>query len=155
VGYRKLAMLHALNFTLPGVPVIYYGDEIGMPGANDPDNRRMMRFGADLNNHEESTLKTVTEIADIRRRNMALLYGDLVVAETTEHTFAYYRNYFDQTAVVCFNKSDKERTVSFDLPAHVSAEGLKVRFGHSAILAGQTVSVTLPPVSFEILTTEL
>ncbi|MCA1750441.1 MAG: alpha-amylase [Flavobacteriales bacterium] len=152
VGYRKLAMLHALNFTLPGVPVIYYGDEIGMPGANDPDNRRMMRFGADLSNQEKSILKTVTEIADLRRNNMALLYGDLAVAECTDHTYAYYRTYFDQTALVCFNKSTEERTLNFDLPDHISTEGLEARFGHSATLAGRTVSVTLPPVSFEILT---
>ena len=31
-------------FTTKGVPLIYYGDEVGMPGAGDPDNRRMMQF---------------------------------------------------------------------------------------------------------------
>ena len=44
VGYKKLSLLTAFVTTLPGVPIIYYGDEIGMPGAGDPDNRRMMRF---------------------------------------------------------------------------------------------------------------
>jgi glycosidase len=37
-------MLTAFNMTIPGVPVIYYGDEIGIPGGNDPDSRRMMKF---------------------------------------------------------------------------------------------------------------
>jgi cyclomaltodextrinase len=43
-AYKKLEMLHAFNLTIPGVPCIYYGDEYGVPGGNDPDNRRMMKF---------------------------------------------------------------------------------------------------------------
>jgi glycosidase len=35
------------------VPLIYYGDEMGLPGAADPDNRRPMRFGNDLNPREQ------------------------------------------------------------------------------------------------------
>jgi glycosidase len=44
VGYGRLASFMAFNMTIPGIPIIYYGDEFGMPGAGDPDNRRMMRF---------------------------------------------------------------------------------------------------------------
>jgi len=40
-GYEITEMLFAFNMTIPGLPVIYYGDEIGMPGGNDPDSRRM------------------------------------------------------------------------------------------------------------------
>lgn len=152
-GYRKLALLHAFNFTLPGIPVIYYGDEIGMPGGNDPDNRRMMRFGEDLSAEEKSTLQTVKETAALRRSHMALLYGDLDVLECSAHTYAYYRTYFDQTAAVFFNKSDSTRTVHAELPVHVNAEGLRGRFGHEVTSEGQYLSVTLPPLSFEILTT--
>ena len=36
----RLWIASALTFTLPGIPVLYYGDEIGLAGANDPDNRR-------------------------------------------------------------------------------------------------------------------
>jgi len=38
--YLRLALAYALTLTLPGLPVLYYGDEVGMAGANDPDNRR-------------------------------------------------------------------------------------------------------------------
>ena len=44
VGYKRLMQLQAFLLTMPGIPVIYYGDEIGMPGADDPDNRRPMKF---------------------------------------------------------------------------------------------------------------
>ncbi len=37
-------MLTAFIMTIPGIPVIYFGDEIGDPGGNDPDNRRVFRF---------------------------------------------------------------------------------------------------------------
>ena len=39
-----MTMMHVLNSTIPGIPVIFYGDEIGMPGGNDPDCRKMMKF---------------------------------------------------------------------------------------------------------------
>lgn len=40
--YRKLGLGLTLLYTLPGLPVIYYGDEIGLAGANDPDSRRVL-----------------------------------------------------------------------------------------------------------------
>jgi glycosidase len=39
--YKKLSNFHAFNLVLPGIPVIYYGEEIGLMGAGDPDNRRI------------------------------------------------------------------------------------------------------------------
>ena len=58
-SYKKLQLHLAYILTIPGVPVIYYGDEIGMTGAADPDNRRMMRFDNDLNIYEKENLKEI------------------------------------------------------------------------------------------------
>ena len=41
---QKLIMAHALAFSLPGAPVLYYGDDVGLEGGDDPDSRRPMRF---------------------------------------------------------------------------------------------------------------
>ena len=152
VGYDRLAALQAFNFTIPGVPVIYYGDEIGMPGANDPDNRRMMRFGEDLNDREKQLLKTVTKLGTLRQEKMALIYGDLVVLISQDHELVYIRNYFDQTAISLFNTSKKEKTISFEVQEYYNIENLKSNFNHKIKVAERTITVVLPPVSFEILT---
>lgn len=51
--------MHSLIMTLPGIPVIYYGDEIGLTGGNDPDNRRMMKFN-NLDKNESKLLEKVS-----------------------------------------------------------------------------------------------
>lgn len=152
IGYDRLALLQAFNFTIPGVPVIYYGDEIGMPGANDPDNRRMMRFGKDLNDREKDLLKTVTKLGNLRQEKMALIYGDLVVLNAEDHEMVYIRNYFDQTAISLFNTSKEGKIISFEIPEYYNIENLKTNFDHKIKVDDRRITVVLPPVSFEILT---
>ncbi|MDE6876539.1 MAG: hypothetical protein K2P00_01790, partial [Alistipes sp.] len=74
IGYRKLALIQALNCTLPGVPCIYQGDEYGEPGANDPDNRRMMRFDG-YSPREQAQRELTRALVGLRRTSMPLLYG--------------------------------------------------------------------------------
>lgn len=152
VGYQRLAMLHALNFTLPGIPVIYYGDEIGMPGGNDPDNRRMMRFGDDLSGGEAHMLEQVTALANLRKGSMALLYGDLEVVHLDKDAYAYYRTYLGETAIVAFNKSAEPVELTLHMPVHIPLRDFKNHFGHGAQRNGQTLQLSLAPYSFEILT---
>ena len=105
-AYNKLAMLNAWNMTIPGVPIIFYGDEYGMFGGNDPDNRKMMRFD-NLNDHEEKLRTEVTELVNLRKNHMSLLYGDFKTIYNQNQVFAFTRNYFGETALVIFNKTDK------------------------------------------------
>jgi glycosidase len=46
---KKLALLINLFFAVPGVPCIYYGDEVGVTGGKDPDNRRFFPWGKENN----------------------------------------------------------------------------------------------------------
>ncbi len=106
-AYKKLEAFMAFNLTVPGIPVIYYGDEIGMTGGNDPDNRRMMRFD-NLNLNEAKTLSTIKKLAQFRRKNLALMYGDMDMLEVTDSTMVYARTYFGKTTYVALNKSNAE-----------------------------------------------
>ena len=59
-------MLMSYLMAMPGIPCIYYGDEIADVGGNDPDNRRVMRF-KDLSLEEGNTLSWTSEWIKLRR----------------------------------------------------------------------------------------
>ncbi|NCP06186.1 MAG: alpha-amylase [Flavobacteriales bacterium] len=104
-AYNKLAMLQAFNLFIPGIPCIYYGDEYGSIGANDPDNRKMMQFD-NLDNNELLLKKRVTELIALRRNTMALQYGTIEILKAEKNILALKRSYFNQTIKIVFNKSN-------------------------------------------------
>jgi len=152
IGYDRLALLHAFNFTVPGIPVIYYGDEIGMPGANDPDNRRMMRFGEDLSENEKLALKTVSSLCEIRKSSMAINYGDTETLYADDESIVIARKYFNQTAILVLNTSRSEKTISIDIPEYFNLEKLSSNFSHSYKMESNRLEIQLSPVSFELFT---
>ena len=121
VGYQYLKMLHALNFTIPGVPCIYYGDEYGQPGANDPDNRRWMRFDG-LTAAEQDVLATTSSLAHLHNATMPLIYGDYKLLFSDKDALAFSRTYMGETVLVVFNKSDQPRVVEVSLPCGLTIE---------------------------------
>ncbi len=138
VGYEYLKMLHALNFTIPGVPCIYYGDEYGQPGANDPDNRRWMQFDG-LTPAEQDVLATTESLAYLHNASMPLIFGDYRLLYADKDVLAYSRSYMGETVVTVLNKAQEPRTVAFTLPCGLTIDDATV------------FSVEMPPVSYEII----
>ncbi|MEI7725852.1 MAG: alpha-amylase family glycosyl hydrolase, partial [Bacteroidota bacterium] len=151
VGYRKLASLEAFNMTIPGIPIIYYGDEVGMAGAADPDNRRMMQFDS-LNKHEQYLKAITSKLAHLRNSNLALIYGDFTTLKVNEKVYVYLRSYFDKAVIVIFNKDKSSRKVEFDLPNRFMSATFLAQFGNKFVVENGKVSLELPGNSFEILT---
>jgi glycosidase len=110
LAYRKMAMFNAFNLTIPGIPIIYYGDEIGMAGAGDPDNRRMMRF-ENLKKQEAALQLEIAGLIKTRNANMALLYGDFEIVKNNAGTLIYKRKYFSNEVIVTLNKGDWKYTI--------------------------------------------
>lgn len=151
-AYDKLALLHTFNLTIPGVPVIYYGDEIGMTGGNDPDCRRMMRFN-DWNSREKDLFYKVSAMANLRRNNMSLIYGDYLPLMVTDTTMAYARQYFDTQSVVFINNSDSEIRFSVAVPNTTLNNTVRYSavFEHPFTITDNRINIVLPPYSSEIL----
>lgn len=102
-AYKKALLLEALNLTIPGVPCIYQGDEYGEVGGNDPDNRHMMRFD-NLNEQEQTMLAKVKDLIQMRRTNMALMYGEYIPVLVNTDTLCFDRVYMGQRIRVTLTK---------------------------------------------------
>jgi cyclomaltodextrinase len=115
-SYEKAELYYAYMFSIPGIPVVYYGSEFGMTGASDPDNRRMMRFGNDLNEYEKKMLGVVSKIIKLRVNHSALRYGDFYSLKADDTIFAFCRSDFYERIIVVLNKSGEMQTVELTLP---------------------------------------
>lgn len=104
--YRRLRMAWTFLFTQPGIPLIYYGDEIGMPGAGDPDNRRFMRFDAALSANEKATLAHVQALGKARRRHAALRTGTRATIQAAGDYWAYAMKAGGDAVLIVLNRGD-------------------------------------------------
>ena len=118
-AYKNLAMLHTFNLTIPGIPVIYYGDEIGMVGGNDPDNRRMMVF-ENLSENQTQLKDYVSNLCKLRTNNLALIYGDLQFLHESENVLVFSRKFFEEEVIVVFNKSSESQTINLSKPSFLN-----------------------------------
>lgn len=151
-SYEKVELFYAYMFTVPGLPVIYYGSEFGMTGASDPDNRRMMRFGNDLNENEKEMLKIVSEIVKIRKNNCALRYGDYYTLHADKNIFAYCRSDFYQRIIVVLNKSEKEQDVDINIPSFYNSIALKNLADNSEVkIVNNKIHLSVKPRGWMIL----
>jgi len=141
---HQLQALFAFMCAVPGIPVVYYGDEVGMPGANDPDSRRMMRFDS-LNAMQAAQRDMFSKIARMRRNNLALSYGDLKVISADAETLVIERYYFGRKIVCVFNRGSQVRTFTLNGAPANSLCGNKVHKGNGK------VQLSLAPNRFDYL----
>lgn len=151
-AYRRLRLFFLFNIAVPGVPVLYYGDEIGMPGAADPDNRRMMRFDGELTPEELTHRASMRELGRLRRDLAALSFGDCVVVRAEEGAMVLMRTFFDQTVVVAFNLGDIPWSAA--LESDMPRTRLVRRWGEgSSNQYAGGLRLELPPLSALVLAT--
>lgn len=115
-GDRDLAKLAAvIQFTWVGAPSIYYGDELGMEGDKDPDNRRGMQW--ELANPQNDFLNLYRRLVKLRRQNRALQSGDPypLFTDDAQGTLAYARVLGSEFALVAVNRSNEPREVAVPL----------------------------------------
>ncbi len=127
----KLKLAFGLTLTLRGIPELYYGDEIGMPGGGDPDNRRDFpggwpddpknAFTSEGRTAEQQELFTYAQtLLQLRREHPALQNGKLWHLFSDESAYVFLRQTEEERVLVAFNNSAEPRALSIplsDMPA--------------------------------------
>ncbi len=148
-GDRNTQKLAAtILFTWPGAPSIYYGEEVGMEGGVDPDNRRGMRW--DLATKQNDLLEYYRQLIAIRKAYPALTDGDVTLASVNSGTgtAVYRRTYHEDSVWVAVNNSDVSRIVSISSSVPKSAIDL---LGHQSLIRNSSqTSISLRPRSAAI-----
>ena len=109
VASLELATLLLLTF--PGAPSIYYGDEVGLPGALDPDCRRGFPLEANWN---LQILKTHKQLISLRNQYQALRVGSYQVIYAESTLYVFIRIWENEELMIAVNVGEESVTVSFD-----------------------------------------
>lgn len=141
----KLAV--CIQMTLPGVPLIYYGDEAGLTGGKDPENRKSYPWGRE----DTEILYWYKHLGNTRSSNDALKKGNFeMLKDTPESIVVYRRGYEDNEVVVIVNVSDT--------PMNLCLKNIRGRYKdlinknvNSYYFENQGLDITLSPYECKIL----
>ena len=115
-SYAKLRMAFAWLMTIPGAPMIYYGDEIGMTGAGDPDNRRPMPW-TDWSGEQKQILEAASALGRARHESVALRRGGVQVLFADKERLVFARVAPEETVLIALARKPAENSWDIPLPA--------------------------------------
>lgn len=142
--FSRLQSLFALCCALPGIPGLYYGDEIAMPGAGPPDNHRVMRFDG-LSSVQTDHRDAMARLVKFRRSHPVLMFGDIRVLESAPGVLAIERQYFGRSIWAVFNLNEKEAVFTATQLLNRSFRGRKLQTNANG------VTLNLEPNSYDFL----
>jgi glycosidase len=122
---EALKLAFAFILTTRGIPLIYYGDEIAMPGGSDPDNRRDFPGGWPEDSHnaflpsgrtetEAPVFDYVQRLTRLRSECAVLRRGRLINLYSSDKVYAYARVLDSEQAIIILNNGDQVQNI--DLP---------------------------------------
>ena len=114
----KLAL--AYMYTVPGLPVLYYGSEIALSGGEDPDNRKLMSFRAD-----KELIEYITKLGELRNTHTALTRGSMDLLYEKDGMAVYKREDENETLIIAINNTSKSQSVQLKSPQ--LPEGMELR----------------------------
>ena len=135
---QRQYLVSFLQFTYAGAPTIYYGDEIGMVGSDDPDDRRAFEWGKG----NQELVEWYAKLAAIREAYPALRTGSVEPIETgSSNLMGYVRADENNTLIVIANNASSAKTITL--------EGSYVD-----LISGETFDGTVPALNGVILVAE-
>jgi cyclomaltodextrinase len=131
IGRLKQKLVVAMQMTLPGAPMIYYGDEAGMWGGDDPDCRKPMVWPEHIYDDEshhpfnekrktnkvyfnEELFEWYKKLINLRKSYPLLSLGTLEFKPINDNLLLYKRSLKNKELTILVNKSDQIKLISQD-----------------------------------------
>lgn len=162
-----LKLAHAFLLTTRGIPQLYYGDEIGMEGPDEPTTRGDFPggFPGDMRNafgsvgrtrEEQDLFGYVRRVVQLRNELPALQRGELINLYVSKQQYAYARKHNSESVVVVINNDTNPATVSFEVQSAALANGVALvdrlaSVGNVRVSNGQ-LTIHLPARTAAVLT---
>lgn len=121
-GVRLLKLAAALQYTLPGVPSLFYGDEVGVQGYGDPFCRAAYPWGQE----DKELLAFYKKLGKMRHECEAFCEGDYIPFFAQNGKIAYIRRGENNSVLVAVNRSEEP----FEISVGQEFEGATVLFGN-------------------------
>lgn len=113
LGTERLKLASLLLFTFPGSPTVYYGDEAGLEGFEDPFNRRTYPWGRE----DRELVDWYRALGALRREHPALRRGAICYGPCAGDLLLYLRKGEGETLFCCFNRGEKNIRTRLPCPA--------------------------------------
>ncbi|MBI2395312.1 MAG: hypothetical protein HYV09_37430 [Deltaproteobacteria bacterium] len=110
-AFERVANAFAVILTNKGAPLVYYGDEIGLPGAGDPDNRRFMQWTG-LSANQTWLRDRVKKLLEIRGKHPAMRRGTRSTKVANTDLWVYSMSTAGDTVYVAINRGDSPQTAT-------------------------------------------
>jgi len=110
LGVKLLKLASVIQFTLPGVPCIYYGDEAGMEGYKDPFNRKFYPWGKE----NKELIEHYKMLGEMRKKTECLKDGEYYTVSEMLGCLAFVRKNTDEEIMVIVNRN--EHSIDYYLP---------------------------------------
>lgn len=143
-GEARLRVGEMLLYCFPGSPTVYYGDEAGMEGFEDPLNRKTYPWGR----QDRALLDFFRSLGQLRRHRPSLQDGDLTYVYAQGGALVLRRQLGDEITVAALNAGETAVEVSLPWPRDLAREALTFQ---QFFAPGGKLRLRLPPVSGMIL----
>jgi glycosidase len=150
IVYAKQTMALGVVLTLPGAPVVYYGDEVALAGHVDPDSRRVLPGEADLSPLQKRTRDAVKALGSARACSSALRRGAYrTLAVDAEHLVFAREGDAGDVAIVSLQR-DVHAAFSVSLPGIAAGDWVDVLTGRTASLRPELTILDAQPFSLQL-----